>query len=1217
MPVDGRDDIVVVRAGGMWRNPKRMREFCWKGEEAECVVGDFSSSKYSNLRSSLENVCSVDDLLQRMQIYLSLGNCKEILDVMTHVTKNIDEGRLKMKAHCPIVTDFGMKDKATKILMSYNPIWLRIGLHIILGGDSLLSDVDISSDEEVMFLKMVIEKQFFTHFGLAKAYAYNRKVEGLYRPGYYEALGNVILKRTLLLVLILDRAKSQSSLPLNYGIDGTDGGSPLLFTVQSSIKSSSKMIKDFLSSDAMHGEGNLLTHLVIIGYKVSYQQAPILEFNFIVSDLFADLRDGVRLCRAIQLLQHDPSILVKVVAPSDTRKKNLANCGVALQYLRQAGVLLYDEDGTTITGEDVVDCDKELTISLLWNMFIHLQLPLLMSKITVAEEINRIRGLDMDCLNVVSSPPLEMLLNWIQAICEKYDFKIDGFSSLINGKAIWCVLDHYFRRELSCSCSCKVDPQDRKGEESIVSPTDYVDAVHNFALSQKLTALLGNFPEVLQISDILEHNGAISEKSVVVLLVFLSSQLLVKKNVDQLNFHKLLGCNCQNAERRHLYTHRQSGSSEDVVHNNKTDGDVVEGLLSVSSPFGKLDAPKKFRAIQSWWRDMTEQNYQSVLKPTVSTLESHTIGKQSIEGQREHAAIVIQSHFRRLIDRRNFLKKRKAICLLQTVITVWLKVKQNAKPNKSSNINANEYPCETLKRHAKLIVDRHNFVTLRNSILLIQKAARIWIARRNDVSSTDLESAAVVIQKYFRGWTARSEFNHRITQIRSHALMYQENCTSNIETEAATKIQFGWKKFIFRSHNKKILSATKIQSHLRCWLMRRRFLDQKQATIKIQSHLRGWITQRRAWRYKCLIIVIQRHYRCRLSRKEFLCQRKAVIKIQSAIRCMICYKAYQGQKHAAIDVQRFIRGKIARNRLLGSSSSHAVRPRSHSSIISGGPFQSVELKIVLASVLKLQRWWRGIMSLKLNTKSVITIQSHIRGWIARQNVRRERCQAIAIQSYWKGYLVRKQSRGQLKDLRLRVQKSAKNVDDNKRIINQLLSALSELLSMKSVSGILHNCATLDMATEHSQKCCEELVAAGAIAILLKLIRSVSRSIPDQAILKHALSTLRNLTRFPHLVDVLIDAQGSVETIFSVLLRNKEEGYFIASEVLKKICSTQKGVKTVHNFPAILKRLHNLVEELSRKSNTEKRNAHAPSALRANIERRLKEAAELHKLISNR
>lgn len=43
---------------------------------------------------------------------------------------------------------------------------------------------------------------------------------------------------------------------------------------------------------------------------------------------------------------------------------------------------------------------------------------------------------------------------------------------------------------------------------------------------------------------------------------------------------------------------------------------------------------------------------------------------------------------------------------------------------------------------------------------------------------------------------------------------------------------------------------------------------------------------------------------------------------------------------------------------------------------------------------------------------------------------------------------------------MRVQKSAANVDDSMRMINRLIAALSELLSMKSVSGILHTCETL-------------------------------------------------------------------------------------------------------------------------------------------------------------
>ena len=151
-----------------------------------------------------------------------------------------------------------------------------------------------------------------------------------------------------------------------------------------------------------------------------------------------------------------------------------------------------------------------------------------------------------------------------------------------------------------------------------------------------------------------------------------------------------------------------------------------------------------------------------------------------------------------------------------------------------------------------------------------------------------------------------------------------------------------------------------------------------------------------------------------------------------------------------------------------------------------------------------------------------------------------------------------------------------------------------------------------MATKHSQKCCEKLVEAGAVDTLLKLIRSVSRSIPDQEVLKHALSTLRNLARYSHLAEVLLASRGSVETVlwefirfvgelngqqvvfpvhmlmFYISFRNKEEGYFIASELLKKICSNPTGVEAARNLPALLKRLHNLVEDLKRKAGNEKR-----------------------------
>lgn len=41
-----------------------------------------------------------------------------------------------------------------------------------------------------------------------------------------------------------------------------------------------------------------------------------------------------------------------------------------------------------------------------------------------------------------------------------------------------------------------------------------------------------------------------------------------------------------------------------------------------------------------------------------------------------------------------------------------------------------------------------------------------------------------------------------------------------------------------------------------------------------------------------------------------------------------------------------------------------------------------------------------------------------------------------------------------------MEKTAANVDDGMRIINRLIAAVSELLSKKSISGILHTVATL-------------------------------------------------------------------------------------------------------------------------------------------------------------
>ena len=61
---------------------------------------------------------------------------------------------------------------------------------------------------------------------------------------------------------------------------------------------------------------------------------------------------------------------------------------MAVQYMKEAPVLISDADVVRVSAEYILNGDKELILAFLWNMFIHMQvnlkmpfsLPLLLSK---------------------------------------------------------------------------------------------------------------------------------------------------------------------------------------------------------------------------------------------------------------------------------------------------------------------------------------------------------------------------------------------------------------------------------------------------------------------------------------------------------------------------------------------------------------------------------------------------------------------------------------------------------------------------------------------------------------------------------------------------------------------------------------------------------------------------------------------------------------------
>ena len=76
------------------------------------------------------------------------------------------------------------------------------------------------------------------------------------------------------------------------------------------------------------GEGDVIRHLYSMGYSVTFEQHPMDEYDFRVSNIAVDLRDGVRLARAFEIASGSPPLsMCKVRAFDSTQLVALSLLG--------------------------------------------------------------------------------------------------------------------------------------------------------------------------------------------------------------------------------------------------------------------------------------------------------------------------------------------------------------------------------------------------------------------------------------------------------------------------------------------------------------------------------------------------------------------------------------------------------------------------------------------------------------------------------------------------------------------------------------------------------------------------------------------------------------------------------------------------------------------------------------------------------------------------
>ncbi|ELK24909.1 Abnormal spindle-like microcephaly-associated protein like protein [Myotis davidii] len=969
--------------------------------------------------------------------------------------------RLAVRRDQHLWKDVGERQKVLNWLLSYNPLWLRIGLETVFGELIALED-----NSDVTGLAVFILSRLLWNPDIAAEYRHP-SVPHLYRDGHEEALSAFTLKKLLLLVCFLDRAK------LSRLIDHD----PCLFCKDAEFKASRDVLLAF-SRGFLSGEGDLSRHLSWLGLPVSHVQTSLDEFDFAVTNLAVDLQCGVRLVRTMELLTRNWDLSKQLRIPAISRLQKMHNVDLALQALRSRGIPLEDEQGGAILAKDIVDRHREKTLALLWKIALAFQVDISLNVDELKEEIDflkrtwrvkrstpaRSRPVDAVLSEKTDTRPsglseqrpesVRLLMEWVQAVCAFYSLQVENFTVSFSDGRVLCYLIHHYhprcvpldaiRQRTSQTVECTqsgsvVLNSSSESDESCLdlslkalelagkTPELHRELLENerrnFQLVSSAARDLGGIPAMVQHADM--SNTIPDEKVVVTYLSFLCARLLDLRRETR-------------AARRIQAAWREHRLRADLRRHQERDRAARTIQAAVLGFLTRRRLRKDAQAalvVQRRWRRLCRRR---------AALRAE---REQLEKAQSQAASVIQRNWRRYSARKQFLRLRHYSVVLQSRRRMVAAV---------ASYRRHLWAAATIQRHWRACVrrkqDQQSYRALRASCLVIQSAFREWRARkraREDQAATALQAwyrahrevrryrhvraCVVLIQARFRGFRARKLYQRkkasvltiqqrwrahlqgkaeraRFLQARAAALRLQaalraararDQC---IQTRAACVLQAYWR---MRRERARFLSlrqtVIRLQALVRKHQQLQKYRKMKNAALVIQVHFRAYVAARRArasyQETRAAVLVLQSACRGMLARRRFRLARTSVVKIQSHCRACIARRRFLSLKHAAVQLQSIVRMRRARAQYLRLRAAALFTQRRYRALKTAARRRE-EYWRVRAACIRLQALARGHLvrrQLRLQSSAAVTLQSCFRMRAARRRFLRVRRAALVIQ----------------------------------------------------------------------------------------------------------------------------------------------------------------------------------------------------------------------------
>ncbi|KAK2835151.1 hypothetical protein Q5P01_015635 [Channa striata] len=912
----------------------------------------------------------------------------------------VEAKRLLVRRDRHLWKDIGERKKVLNWLLSYNPLWLRIGLETIYG--ELIS---LESNSDTLGLAMFILQRLLWNPDIAAEFRH-AKVPHLYKEGHEEALSRFTLKKLLLLVCFLDKAKESRLIEHD----------PCLFCVDAEFKTSRDLLLAF-SRDFLSGEG-ILPHLGYLGLPVSHVQTPLDEFNFAVKNLAVDLKCGVRLVRVMELLVQDWSLSAKLRLPAISRLQKIHNVDVALQVLRSKGVDLKDEHGSTIDSRDIVDGHREKTLSLLWKIIFAFHVEVILDKDQLREEIGFLkrtlktkqrlvslradRGLQPSPVKTRapydhSSTKISLLMDWVRAVCDFYNLKVENFTvAFSDGRVLSHLIHHYHpgllpeeavshmttqtvecsprgRLELNCSASDSDSsfdspPTGLNGPDlpSVEFKQLLENEKHNFRLVNAAVAFLGGVPAMINPADM--SNTIPNEKVVMSYLSFLCARLLDLRNETR-------------AARVIQGAWRKYRLQKDLQLYKERNMAAVKIQVVVRRFLQKQRTKRQSRAavtIQSVWRGYVARNRLKLQK------EAQLLALQ------HKAATVIQARWRMFSDMRAYQRLRYHTILVQAQWRMRVAAAAYRRTCWATAVIQKHLQARALARR-----DRESYLCTRAAALKLQRGYRRWKAQKTQKE----DSAARVIQAVFKKWYMDKMAKRCAAAIRIQSWYRMQRC--------------------LKQYRKVKRSTVLLQARYRARAQRRHFQRlklQHNAAVVIQSAVRGHGVRTEVAKMRRAAVVIQRRFRASAKRdaerQAFVRMRWAAVTIQAACRGKRARELLKRQHEAATVIQAAFRKRAAQRRYLVMRKAAVVIQHKYRATILARRDKE-DYDALRKAALIIQATWRGRADrtrIERQHQFATVIQAHYRRHKAQAEYRSLKAAAVVIQQQYRAYVAAKDAR---------------------------------------------------------------------------------------------------------------------------------------------------------------------------------------------------------------